>query len=119
MGKDKSPGCYGLTVEIFQVLWEDIKIPLFNTIMYAYDKEELHLSARRGIISLIPKKDRDSTMLKNWRPLTLLNTDYKILSKALSYRIQKVLPKLIHMSQTGFMKGRNIAHQTNFRPISR
>ena len=44
------------------------------------------------------------------RPLTLLNNDYKILAKALDNRLSALLPKIIHNDQTGFVKGRNIAH---------
>ena len=46
--------------------------------------------------------------MNNWRPLTLLNTDYKIVTKAIANRIKKFLPKIIDCSQTGFIKGRNI-----------
>ena len=45
---------------------------------------------------------------KNWRPITLLNCDYKIASKCIANRIQKILPKLINNNQTGFLKGRFI-----------
>jgi hypothetical protein len=46
--------------------------------------------------------------IKNWRPITILNTDYKILTKILSNRLKKVLPKIIHSDQTGFVLGRQI-----------
>ena len=62
------------------------------------------------MITLIPKKGMDLVFLKNWRPITLLNTDYKILARVVSNRITPYLPKLIHDSQTGFMKNRNISH---------
>ena len=47
--------------------------------------------------------------MKNWRPLTLLNCDYKIASKAIASRIKTFLPKLISDDQTGFIKGRCIS----------
>ena len=53
----------------------------------AFEKGQLHLSARQGIINLIPKKGRDPIYLKNWRPITLLNPDFKILVKDLAKRI--------------------------------
>ena len=73
------------------------------------------LSIRRRIINLIPKKRRDGNFIKNWRPLTLLNTDFKILAKAIATKTKPYLDKLINSSQTGFMAGRNISH--NIRKI--
>ena len=66
------------------------------------------MSQRRGIIKLIPKKDSDPSLIKNWHPITLLNSDYKIAAKAIANRIKKVLPDLIDGDQTGFIKGRTI-----------
>ena len=47
-------------------------------------------------------------VLSNWRPITLLNVDYKILARAIAKRIEPKLPKLVHSDQTGFVKGRYI-----------
>ena len=66
------------------------------------------MTQRRGIITLIPKKHKPVNKLKNWHPITLLNYDYKIASKCIANRIQKILPKLIYNDQTGFLKGRFI-----------
>ena len=60
---------------------------------------------RWGIVKLIPKKDAKLVLIKNWRPLTLLNCDYKIASKAIPSRTKTFLPKLISDDQTGFLKG--------------
>ena len=54
-------------------------------------------------------------MLSNWRPISLLNVDYKIISKVIANRIKKVLPTIINDSQTGFIKGRYIGE--NIRTI--
>jgi len=66
------------------------------------------ISQKRGIISLIPKKDKDKKYLKNWRSISLLNNDYKIVTKALALRLEKVLPTIISSNQTGYVKGRYI-----------
>ena len=60
------------------------------------------------IISLIPKKNKDKTILENLRPISLLKAYYKILTKVLAKRLEKVLPKLINPDQTGYVKGRYI-----------
>ena len=58
------------------------------------------------IIKLIPKKDAELNLIRNWRPLTLLNCDYKIATKAMANRIKPFLQKLISHDQTGFIKNR-------------
>ena len=59
----------------------------------------MHLctSQRQAIIKLIEKKDRDERFIKNWRPISLLNVDSKIISKALSEKLKEVLPDLISL----------------------
>ena len=61
-----------------------------------------------GLIFLIPKGEGPSDDIRKWRPITILSTAYKILAKALSLRLQPMLPQLIHVSQTGFIKERSI-----------
>ena len=65
--------------------------------------------ARQGLLSLIDKPGKDPYILTSWRPLPLLNCDYKIFAKVIANRMQLVLPYIIHEDQTGFLKGRNIA----------
>ena len=60
--------------------------------------------------TLVQKGDR--TQLKNWRPFTLLNTDYKILTQALTNRLQQVLSLIIHTDQTASIKERTINDNT-------
>ena len=67
----------------------------------------MSIDQKRGVLTLIPKKDKDIRQLKNWRPLTLLNTDYKIFAKVMATRLQNVLPNLISNDQNGCMKNRS------------
>ena len=72
---------------------------------------EPSISQRQGIISLIPKKKKDPLLLTNWRPISLLNTDYKLATKCIATRLKKVLPHLIKSDQTGYIKGRFIGEK--------
>ena len=69
----------------------------------------MSITQRRGIVKLIPKKDAEPYLIKNWRPISLFICDYKIAAKAIANRLKQVLPKLIDNDQTGFLKGRSIA----------
>ena len=89
---------------------------LLNSYNEAFQKGNLSVSQRRGIISLIPKEDNDLSELTSWRSITLLNVDYKILAKTIAKRIEPFLPKRIHSDQTGFIKDRYIGQ--NIRLLS-
>jgi len=112
---NKSPGCDGLTTEFYKFFWIDIKDLLFDSYNYSFENKKLSQDQRRAIISLIPKPNKDIRRLKNWRPLSLLNTDYKILAKTLATRLQKVIGKLVKLDQTGCISGRYIGE--NIRTI--
>lgn len=112
----KSPGTTGFTTEFYKFFWSKIKELVTDSLNYAFENGHLSIDQKRGIITLVPKKDKIRTLLKNWRPISLLNTDYKILTKCLSFRVQKVLPSLIDPDQTGFLKGRYIGE--NIRTIA-
>ena len=60
------------------------------------------------MITLIEKKEKDRTFLENWRPISLVNVDAKIMSKVIASRIKNVLPSIIHYNQTGYVKDRYI-----------
>ena len=106
MKNRKSPGCSGFTAEFYKFFYNDIKQILLDSLNYDLSHGKLALERRRGILTLIPKKDKNRLFLKNWRPLTLLNTDYKILAKALANRLIKHLPLLVNDDQTGYITGR-------------
>ena len=108
MEPDKSPGTDGLPSEFYQIFWNDVSKPLLEALNYGFEIGKLSISQKRGIIKLIPKKSEELYYVKNWRPLTLLNCDYKIATKAIANRLKIHLHKLINNDQTGFLKGRFI-----------
>ena len=115
--KIKRQGKTGLTksfMKHFSIFCK--KIYLINFYNDAFQKGSLSVSQRRGVKSLISKADNDRSELSGWRPITLLNVDYKILAKTIAKRIEPFLPKLIHSDQTGFVKDRYIGE--NIRLLS-
>lgn len=116
LASNKSPGSDGFSPEFYKFFWPDIRTHLFASYDYSFKSGKLSIDQRRGILSLIPKKDKDLRYLKNWRPLSLLNTDYKILTKLLANRMQCALDKIISHDQSGYIKGRYIGE--NVRLIS-
>jgi hypothetical protein len=111
----KSPGSDGFTTDFYKFFWPVIKTSVMDSLNYANTSGALSIDQRRGIINLIPKKYKDPRMLKNWRPISLLNTDYKIITKLLANRIKKVLPSVIHPDQVAYLKKRFIGQ--NIRTI--
>ncbi len=115
MKRDKSPGNDGLSVEFYEKFWGVLCRHFLEAMNESYQREELSPSQRQAVITLIDKGS-DRTLLKNWRPISLLNIDYKIASKVLASRLKEVLPKIIHENQAGYVKGRSILD--NIRTIS-
>ena len=63
---------------------------------------------RKAVITLIEKQGKDRTLMENWRPISLINVDAKIISKVIAARVKDVLPSIIHHNQTGYVKDRYI-----------
>lgn len=108
MNDDKSPGNDGISVEFYKHFWSSLKPCMVQSFNYSYDNNCLSTSQRQAVITLIEKKNTDRTDLKNWRPISLLNVDYKIMSKVIAFRLKKVLPSIISPCQTGYVKDRYI-----------
>ena len=104
---NKTPGEDSLSSEFYKIFWVDIKSILLNSYKYSYETGHLSITQKRGLLCLIPRKTTHYSK-KNWRLLSLLNQDYKILAKLMAERIKLVLPYLIDQDQTGLLKGRYI-----------
>ena len=115
MSNNNSTDNDGLTKEFHEVFWEDLKTPLISNFRSAFNKGELSNSQKQEVIRLI-KKDKDKRLIENWRPISLLNVDLKIISKALAGRIKKYLLFLISSNQGAYVEGRFISKSG--RPVS-
>ncbi|KAL3679694.1 hypothetical protein R1sor_022650 [Riccia sorocarpa] len=108
MKRNKAPGGDGVTIEILRMCWPFVGDDCVKLIHAVWAKKRLLPVDLQSVIKLIPKGG-DKKMLGNWRPISLLNLTYKIVTKLLARRVQKVLPKIIDVQQSGFVHGRRIA----------
>lgn len=123
----KSPGLDGFTNDFFKLCWTDIGYYVLRSINAAYVEGEMSISQRRGVITCIPKGNKPKMFLKNWRPISLLSTVYKLASGCIANRVKRVLDILINEDQKGFVAGRfigenirllyDIIHETKERNI--
>ena len=110
MKNGSAPRPDGIPVEFHKTFWPDVKFLFMNSLHYSHTIGILSPTQRHGTISLIHKgKDLVKDKLTNWRPISLTNADYKIISKALALRLGNVLPKIINQNQAGFVKGRKMS----------
>ena len=105
--RNKSPGADGLSVEFYSPFWDSLGEVLVAVFNQGLQNGELPNSMKASITRLVHKKD-DKRNLKNWRPISLLNVDYKICSKAVSIRLAKVLGSIVDPDQTCSIPGRTI-----------
>jgi hypothetical protein len=99
--KNTAPGIDGISNRFINTFWEFFRVPLFKFAVNCYELGTLTDNFRSAKIRLIPKKG-DPTKIKNWRPISLLNGFYKIISRVIALRLQKYMDKLTRVSQKGF-----------------
>ena len=107
MARGKAPGLDGLPMEFYLKFWHVLGTDLVNTLNSCYLVGTLALSQRRGVISLVFKKG-DRLDPRNWRPITLLNVDYKLAARALAGRLLKVIHLVVADDQSCGVPGRYI-----------
>lgn len=114
LNNDKAPGSDGLTTNFYKHFWHLIGHLVVDSINYGYVTGCLSPEQSCSVITLIPKPGKDPSLLKNYRPISLLNTDYKIGAKAVAARMKLVIDNLIGPNQTAFLKGRFIGENVRF-----
>ena len=108
MKNRKSPGNDGLTKEFYVCFFNEISDSLVAALNRSFEVSQLSSSQRQAVIVLTEKKENDKRLIKNWRPISLINVDSKITSKALASRMKMVLSNIIKCDQTAYAKGRYI-----------
>ena len=114
MKHNKMPGIGGLTSEFLKVFWKRLKFFVTRALNSCRQKGKLSTSLRKGIITCIPKGQKDRCLLNNWRPITLLPVTYKIASGVIARRLKTVMDRAISKTQRGFIPGRQISACTRF-----
>ena len=103
----KSPGSDGLPVEFYSAFWDLLCDPLLSVLNDCFRVGSPCASQREALLRLIYKKD-DKRLAKNWRPISLLNCDYKLASKIITDRLKQVMPSIVHPDQTCSVINRSI-----------
>jgi hypothetical protein len=106
-GAGRAPGPDGFSASFWKQFWPELGEDLVGALNWCFDHGQLTPLLSSGTISVLHKKG-DKDLLKNYRPITLLCTHYKIMTRVLSDRLAKMVHTLVHASQTGFIKGRYI-----------
>uniref|UniRef100_A0A670HKH7 Reverse transcriptase domain-containing protein n=1 Tax=Podarcis muralis TaxID=64176 RepID=A0A670HKH7_PODMU len=108
----KSPGPDGLTSKYYKTLKDYLTQPLMEVCNEIMEGKKAPESWKEAFITLIPKSETENTQLKNYRPIYLLNVDYKIFANILANRFKRVLNEVIHKDQAGFLPGRHLFDNT-------
>jgi len=100
-----APGADGVSSRFIQHFWEYFKVPLLKLCKHSFDTGTLPLFLRTANVKLIPKKG-DTSKIKNWRQISLLNCFYKIISRVITLRLKKFMDKMTPICQKGYSSTR-------------
>lgn len=113
----KAPGPDGLSIKYYKILEEYLAPVLKDVFNNIFQGGKAPASWKTAYITLIPKTEKDKTDIKNYRPISLLNNDYKIFANIMAGRLKRLLMKYLHKDQVGFLPNRhqreNVRHILN------
>ena len=98
MAKGKAPGPDGLSIEFYTHCWPIVKDEVVSLLREMFSTQTIHPQIKTGYLTLIHKKGQKNE-ISNYRPISLLNYDLKILTKCLTNRIKTIIPDLTHEHQ--------------------
>uniref|UniRef100_A0A670JU36 Reverse transcriptase domain-containing protein n=1 Tax=Podarcis muralis TaxID=64176 RepID=A0A670JU36_PODMU len=117
MKNGKAPGPDGLPSKYYKILGELLAPVLRDVINNILQGGKIPGSWKEAYITLVPKSETEKTDIKNFRPISLLNNDYKIFADIMASRLKRLLMKHIHKDQAGFLPNRyqkdNVRHILN------
>ena len=106
MPNNKTLWIHGLSKDFYEAFWNELNNFLLKSFYHAKTYKEFSTSQMQAVIKLLEKKDMSKRLIKNWRPISLLNTDLKLFSKAVAAKLKSVLPSLISSQQTANVQNR-------------
>jgi hypothetical protein len=106
MDRNKAAGPDKIPIEFYQTCWHIVKEDIIQ-LFADFHSDQVNIRLNYGIITLLSKVS-DASRIQQFRSIYLLNCLYKLITKTLTLRIEKIADKLIHPNQTAFMKDRNI-----------
>jgi len=103
----KAPGPDGIGLEFYKTAWETIKVELLQIMNLIYLEGIILRKQLQGLIVCIPKHAQPKT-IDDYRPLTLMNIDYKILTRIIAERLRPFMPTILHPHQFCGLQGNSV-----------